>query len=117
MPNGVARPWPPQRPRPAPPLVARSVLLYTRFRPGVRPADVAASSGNVCRRAIPGGVVAVVGRGLAGEEAQVAGLPGVTALGWVEPAARSALFAQTSVAVVPWADTPANRARQQRQSA
>ncbi len=106
MPNGVA--LAPQAPA-ASPAVGSSVLLYTRFA-GVRPADVTAIWERV-RRACPEARLQVVGRGLAGEEAQIAGLPGVTALGWIEPAARPALFAQTGIAVVPWADTPANRAR------
>ena len=106
MPNGVA--VAPQAPA-ASAAVTRSVLLYTRFA-GVCPADVAAIWERV-RRACPEASLQVVGRGLAGEEARVAGLPGVTTLGWVEPVARPALFAQTGVAMVPWADTPANRAR------
>lgn len=106
MPNGLASP--PDPVAFAPP-AAQSALLYTRFA-GVRPMDVAAIWERV-RRACPGAELQVAGRGVAGEEVQVAGLPGVVALGWVESAARRALFAQTGVAVVPWTDTPANRAR------
>lgn len=106
MPNGVPlAPHTPVATRSA----AGSVLLYTRFA-GVRPADVAAIWGRV-RGACPEARLCVAGRGLAGEEAQLAGLPGVALQGWVAAAALPTLFAQTGVAVVPWADTPANRAR------
>ncbi len=54
----------------------------------------------------------VVGRGLAGEEGELArAVPNVDVLGWTEPAQLPRLFAGAAVALVPWADTPANRAR------
>ena len=53
----------------------------------------------------------MVGRGLGGEERELAGLPGIEVRGWVEPAELPELFARMAVAIVPWADTPSNRAR------
>lgn len=88
---------------------ARSALLYTRFA-GVRPADVCVLWGQVRERA-PEAELIVVGRGLGGEERELAGVPGITLGGWVEPAEMPALFARAAVALAPWADTPSNRAR------
>jgi glycosyltransferase involved in cell wall biosynthesis len=87
----------------------KSAVLYTRFA-GVRPADVAAIWGKV-RERVPEAMLAVVGRGLGGEEQELAGVPGIQVQGWVEPAEMPALFAPMAVAVVPWADSPSNRAR------
>ncbi len=87
----------------------QSAILYTRFA-GVRVADVVAIWRAVRARA-PDATLTVVGRGLGGEERELAGLPGVEVAGWVEPESLPALFARMAVAVVPWADTPANRAR------
>ena len=86
-----------------------SVILYTRFA-GTRAADVAAIWARV-REHTPGATLTVVGRGLAGEERELAGMPGITVQGWVEPAELPALLGRMSVAIVPWADTPPNRAR------
>ncbi|MCX6031938.1 MAG: glycosyltransferase family 4 protein [Chloroflexi bacterium] len=86
----------------------QSAILYTRFA-GVSPADVAAIWAAV-REKVPA-TLTVVGRGLAGEERELAGLPGIEVAGWVEPERLPAIFAQTALAVIPWADTPANRAR------
>jgi glycosyltransferase involved in cell wall biosynthesis len=85
-------------------------LLYTRFA-GVRVADVAAIWLRVIG-ALPEARLVVVGRGLAGEENELAQrVPNVDVAGWVEPPAMPALFAATRVALVPWTDTPSNRAR------
>ena len=86
-----------------------SVILYTRFA-GTRAADVAAIWARV-REHTPGATLTVVGRGLAGEERELAGMPGITVQGWVEPAELPVLLGRMSVAIVPWADTPPNRAR------
>ena len=60
---------------------------------------------------VPEATLTVVGRGLGGEERELAGLPGIEVRGWVEPAELPELFARMAVAIVPWADTPSNRAR------
>jgi len=86
-----------------------TAILYTRFA-GVRIEDVAAIWRRV-QEVIPDACLAVVGRGLAGEEEALRNLPGVNVRGWVEPAELPAAFATADVAVVPWADTPSNRAR------
>ena len=62
------------------------------------------------REHMPGATLTVVGRGLAGEERELAGMPGITVQGWMEPAELPALLGRMSVAIVPWADTPPNRA-------
>lgn len=87
----------------------RSLLLYTRFA-GVRVPDVVAIWRRVAEMA-PEARLTVVGHGLAGEEAELAGLPGVEVAGWIGPEGLPALFAGVALALVPWADTPANRAR------
>jgi glycosyltransferase involved in cell wall biosynthesis len=87
----------------------QSVILYTRFA-GVRPADVIAIWAHV-RKHLPDARVTVVGRGVGGEERALAGEPGIEVAGWVEPQSLPTLFAGMQVAVVPWADTPSNRAR------
>ena len=87
----------------------QSAILYTRFA-GVRPADVTAIWAAVRERA-PEAMLTVIGRGLAGEERELAGLPGIEAAGWIEPEQMPVLFAKTGLAVIPWTDTPANRAR------
>ncbi len=87
----------------------KSAILYTRFA-GVRPAEVAAMWGLV-RERMPDARLVVVGRGLAGEERDLAGLPGIEVRGWVEPAALPGVFAGAALAIAPWVDTPSNRAR------
>jgi glycosyltransferase involved in cell wall biosynthesis len=84
-------------------------LLYTRFA-GVRAADVIAIWAAV-RARLPEAVLTVVGRGLAGEERELVSVPGIELVGWVEPEGLPAIFAKSALAVIPWADTPANRAR------
>jgi glycosyltransferase involved in cell wall biosynthesis len=85
-------------------------LLYTRFA-GVRVAGVAAIWRRVVER-LPQARLCVAGRGLSGEEEQLAGAaPNVDVLGWLEPAQMPAAFAAMNVAIVPWEDCPANRAR------
>ncbi len=86
-----------------------TAILYTRFA-GVRPADVRAIWSHV-RAALPAARLMVIGRGIAGEERHLADLPGVTIAGWVEPETLPARLAAGQVALVPWADTPSNRAR------
>jgi glycosyltransferase involved in cell wall biosynthesis len=86
-----------------------SAILYTRFA-GVRPSDVIAIWGRV-RERLPDARLTVIGRGVGGEERELAGVPGIDLAGWVEPEKLPALFAEMQVAVVPWADTPSNRAR------
>ncbi|MEJ5198228.1 MAG: glycosyltransferase family 4 protein [Anaerolineae bacterium] len=86
-----------------------TAILYTRFA-GVRPADVRAIWSRV-RAALPEARLLVIGRGVAGEERNLADLPGVTIAGWVEPEALPERLAAGQVALVPWADTPSNRAR------
>ncbi len=107
LPNGVAevalRSPAARRPEP------NTVLLYTRFA-GVRVADVAAMWAQV-QSLIPDARLIVVGRGLAGEENELARLPGVTSVGWVPEAELPGWFARGAVAVLPWADMPTNRAR------
>ncbi len=88
---------------------ASRALLYTRFA-GVRPADVVMLWAAV-RTSVPEATLTVVGRGLGAEERELAGAPGIVVKGWVEPAELPVLFGRMSVAIVPWADTPANRAR------
>jgi glycosyltransferase involved in cell wall biosynthesis len=83
--------------------------LYTRFA-GVRPADVIAIWTRV-RQYLPDAHLTVAGQGVDGEERELAGESGIDALGWVEPGSLPALFAGMQIAVVPWADTPSNRAR------
>ena len=84
-------------------------VLYTRFA-GTRPADVAAIWARVCER-VPKAALTVVGRGLGGEERELVGLPGIAVQGWIEPAELPGLLGRMSVAIVPWSDTPSNRAR------
>lgn len=86
-----------------------SALLYTRFA-GVEPAEVAALWAEV-RAALPEATLTVVGRGLGGEEQALGDVPGVTVVGWHEPAELPALFACHRLAIAPWTDTPANQAR------
>ena len=86
-----------------------SAILYTRFA-GVRPADVIAIWARV-RERLPDARLTVVGRGVGGEERELTGEPGIEVAGWVEPQSLPVLFAGMQVAVVPWADTPSNRAR------
>lgn len=87
-----------------------SVLLYTRFA-GVRVGDVVEIWRRV-RALVPDATLSVVGRGLGGEEQELASVaPGVQVIGWVEPREMPVLFAAHDVAIVPWADTPPNCAR------
>jgi len=86
-----------------------SVILYTRFA-GTRAADVAAIWARV-RERVPNAALMVVGRGLGGEERDLAGMPGITVQGWIEPAELPGLLGRMSVAIVPWSDTPSNQAR------
>ena len=60
---------------------------------------------------MPEATLTVVGRGLAGEERELVGVPGITVQGWIEPAELPGLLGRMSVAIVPWADTPSNQAR------
>jgi glycosyltransferase involved in cell wall biosynthesis len=87
----------------------QSAILYTRFA-GVRPADVIAIWARV-RQDLSDARLTVVGRGVGGEERELAGVSGIEVAGWAEPEQLPALFAGMQVAVVPWADTPSNRAR------
>jgi glycosyltransferase involved in cell wall biosynthesis len=84
-------------------------ILYTRFA-GVRPEDVIGIWGRV-RDVLPKARLAVLGRGLAGEERILRDVPGVDVYGWLEPQELAAHFAASRLAVVPWVDTPSNRAR------
>jgi glycosyltransferase involved in cell wall biosynthesis len=86
-----------------------SAVLYTRFA-GVRVESVAAIWHTV-RATVPEARLTVVGRGLAGEEEVLRSVPGVEVLGWVEPSELPSTLAAADLAVVPWADTPSNRAR------
>ncbi len=86
-----------------------TAVLYTRFA-GVRPADVRAIWRRV-HAARPEARLMVIGRGPAGEERELADLPGVTVVGWIEPEALPDRLAAAQVALVPWADTPSNRGR------
>ena len=86
-----------------------TAVLYTRFA-GTRAADVAAIWARV-RERLPGATLTVVGRGLAGEERELVGVPGITVQGWIEPAELPGLLGRMSVAIVPWSDTPSNQAR------
>jgi glycosyltransferase involved in cell wall biosynthesis len=86
-----------------------TVILYTRFA-GTRAADVVAIWERV-RERMPDATLSVVGRGLEGEERELAGMPGITVQGWIEPAELPGLLGRMSVAIVPWGDTPSNRAR------
>jgi glycosyltransferase involved in cell wall biosynthesis len=86
-----------------------SAVLYTRFA-GVRAQDVAAIWSRV-RAIVPGARLTVLGRGLAGEEEALRNMPGMDVLGWVEPSDLPARFAAAQLAIVPWIDTPSNRAR------
>jgi glycosyltransferase involved in cell wall biosynthesis len=76
----------------------------------VRVQDVVAIWNEV-RATVPEALLTVVGRGLAGEEEALRDLPGIDVRGWVEPNELPARFATADVAVVPWANTPSNRAR------
>jgi len=86
-----------------------SAILYTRFA-GVRPADVADIWSRV-RALRPGTALTILGRGVGGEEAALSGVEGIAMQGWVEPAELPAALAAATVAIAPWADTPANQAR------
>lgn len=84
-------------------------ILYTRFA-GVRP-DEAAAIWALVRQARPDARLLVVGRGVGGEERALAAAPGMTVVGWVEPAELPTVFARGQAALAPWDDRPTNRAR------
>jgi glycosyltransferase involved in cell wall biosynthesis len=63
------------------------------------------------RELIPDAQLTVIGRGLAAEEEELACMAGVTSVGWISPAELPGWSARSTVAILPWADTPANRAR------
>jgi glycosyltransferase involved in cell wall biosynthesis len=86
-----------------------SAILYTRFA-GVRVQSVTAIWRRV-REVIPTARLTVVGRGLASEEEGLRNVPGIDVLGWLEPGELPARLASAHLAVVPWSDTPSNRAR------
>lgn len=86
-----------------------TAVLYTRFA-GVRAAEVARIWQGV-RARVADACLRVVGAGLAGEEEDLRGLPGIEVRGWVEPGDLPALFASTALAVIPWPDVATNRAR------
>ncbi len=88
---------------------APTVLLYTRFA-GIRPDEVAAVWRDV-REEEPAARLLVVGRGAQGEERDLADLPGAEVAGWLEGEQIRAAFARATLAIAPWADTAANRAR------
>lgn len=89
--------------------ISAGVVLYTRFA-GTRPEDVAAIWRRV-RESEPGAVLAVIGRGGLGEERSLALLPGIEMKGWLPAEAVRATLQHTGVAIAPWQDTAANRAR------
>jgi len=60
---------------------------------------------------VPEADLTVVGRGLADEERELAGLPGIEAVGWVEPGELPGIVRRAALAIAPWDDTPTNRAR------
>jgi glycosyltransferase involved in cell wall biosynthesis len=89
---------------------APAALLYTRFA-GVRVEDAAAVWQRTAA-ACPSARLYVVGRGLGGEEHMLAAAaPNIEVVGWTEPEQMPALFGRMTVALAPWADTSANRAR------
>ena len=91
--------------------VARSeqIVLYTRFA-GVRPDDVIDIWRRV-REAMCDASLTVIGRGAQGEETQLAGLPGVDVVGWLEPSGVRDALERAALAIAPWANTATNRAR------
>ncbi len=90
------------------PVPAR-VALYTRFA-GTRPDDVAAIWRRV-RELEPAAVLAVIGRGALGEERSLALLPGIEVKGWLSAEEIHAALQQAALAIAPWENTAANRAR------
>jgi glycosyltransferase involved in cell wall biosynthesis len=88
---------------------APSAILYTRFA-GVRPSEVIGIWEKV-RSVMPEARLAVLGRGLAGEEADLREVPGIDVHGWLEPQELTKHFAASDLALAPWEDTPSNRAR------
>lgn len=85
------------------------VVLYTRFA-GVCPGDVIEVWRRV-RELRADAHLTVVGRGIQGEEGQLAGLPGVVVAGWLQPQEVRQVLAGIAVAIAPWANTATNRAR------
>ena len=86
-----------------------SVVLYTRFA-GTRPDDVAAIWRRV-RELEPGAMLAVIGRGASGEERSLALLPGIEVKGWLPAEEIHGTLQQAALAIAPWENTAANRAR------
>jgi glycosyltransferase involved in cell wall biosynthesis len=88
---------------------AAQIVLYTRFA-GVRPDDVIEIWRRV-RELKAGTRLTVIGKGSQGEEEQLAGLPGIDLAGWLEPGGVRQVLARMALAIAPWANTAANRAR------
>jgi len=86
-----------------------TVVLYTRFA-GTRPYDVAAIWRRV-RELEPGALLAIIGRGALGEERNLALLPGIEVRGWLPAEEIHAALRQAALAIAPWENTAANRAR------
>ena len=87
-----------------------SAILYTRFA-GTRAVDVAAIWARV-RERVPEAKLAVVGRGLGGEERELVGAPGIAVQGWIEPAGVTwAAGPHVRGESCRGADTPPNQAR------
>jgi glycosyltransferase involved in cell wall biosynthesis len=86
-----------------------SAILYTRFA-GVKAEEVTGIWRRV-RLVIPNAQLTVLGRGLASEEQTLGDVDGIDVRGWLEPEEMSGHFASAQLAIVPWADTPSNRAR------
>lgn len=85
------------------------VVLYTRFA-GTRSDDVAAIWRRV-RELEPGAVLVVIGRGALGEERRLALLPGIEVRGWLPAEEIHVALQQAALAIAPWENTAANRAR------
>jgi len=111
LPNGVAWPFPPVTPLPAPP----TLLLYTRFFEF----DLQRLWRIVqrVRAALPEVRLLVIGQGLFGEEqrllelAQKEGWTGLEYAGWGELTALPGYFARAQVALYPFDDTLINRTK------
>lgn len=89
--------------------LSAGVVLYTRFA-GTRAEDVAAIW-RLVREFEPGAGLTVIGRGALGEERSLALLPGIEVKGWLSAEEISAALQQVALAIAPWANTAANRAR------
>jgi len=86
-----------------------SVVLYTRFA-GTRPDAVEAIWRRV-RELESGAVLAIIGRGVLGEERRLSLLPGVEVKGWLSTEEIRAALERAALAIAPWENTAANRAR------